>query len=562
MFANQVLSGFPQSAYIVALVYGSLALFRMIQHRRAFGLAGLSRVAAGSAAAAVLGAAAGAVVLLPLAKLGAVSDRAEPLGYEWSTRLAYWPQNFWMFFSPYIHGNIADNSYTGPPFFWEDYGYVGLATVLLAIYAMARERRRPEAAYVIGLTIVAYLFVLGRATPVFHLAYLVIPGLAQFRFPTRFLVVVDLGLALLGGIGLTRLRAALAARAGAASRLPAAIATVICVATAADLFVNQPPQNPMVPADTWLAPPPTVAALHAASGAPRTFTPRHRDLHRRTFQEAKGWADVEPYFNVRDVLEPNLGGGLWDTPSGDCYAGISARWYVDVWGDHNREASLMALLAYLDFNSHALRVHPTLATALRTFGVTDVLSTLREQDPVLPLVGQSGHAFIYAVPGAARVRVVRAAKIVHDDKEAAKEFLDGAFDPDAEVLLHDAPDALRPVASGPGSLEKGPFGRAALSSESSQEVTVDAEAPQDAFLLLADTYYPGWTAAVDGTATPIYRADFYLRAVSLPRGRHVVRFHYEPPGFALGLGVSLAAVTLLLGWAAVSVLLVRRARRY
>ena len=47
----------------------------------------------GLGVATALGAAAGAVVLLPLSELGSVSDRAEALGWEWSTRLAYWPPN-------------------------------------------------------------------------------------------------------------------------------------------------------------------------------------------------------------------------------------------------------------------------------------------------------------------------------------------------------------------------------------------------------------------------------------------------------------------------------------
>ena len=68
------------------------------------------------------------------------------------------------------------------------------------------------------MTLLAYLFVLGAATPVFRIAYLLIPGLKMFRFPTRFLIVVELGLAVLGAIGLTRLRADLAGPVPAGSR--------------------------------------------------------------------------------------------------------------------------------------------------------------------------------------------------------------------------------------------------------------------------------------------------------------------------------------------------------
>ncbi len=116
----------------------------------------------------------------------------------------------------------------------------------------------------------------------------------------------------------------------------------------------------MVPAAAWLAAPASVQAIHADSPQPRTFTPRHRELHRRAFQQALGWVDTTPYFELRDVLEPNTGGGFWNTPSANCYAGIAARWHVDVWGDHNRPRSLVSRRATVNFESGRLRIHPEL----------------------------------------------------------------------------------------------------------------------------------------------------------------------------------------------------------
>ena len=159
------------------------------------------------------------------------------------------------------------------------------------------------------MTTVAYLFVLGAATPAFRVAYELLPGMKLFRFPTRFLIVVELGIAILGAIGLTRLRADLEQRWAAPSRVPQLIVVAICAVTALDLFIHQPRQNPMVPAREWLAAPPSVDLIRAGGAEPRTFTPRHRDLHRRGFLVAHGWADVQPYFELRDVLEPNTGGG-------------------------------------------------------------------------------------------------------------------------------------------------------------------------------------------------------------------------------------------------------------
>jgi hypothetical protein len=563
VFAQQVLSGFPQSAYICALVYGAFALFRALQGRSdyASGRTWLLRLG-GLGAAVALGAAAGAVVLLPMSALGSISDRAATLGYEWSTRLAYWPPNVMTFLLPYVNGDISNNTYTGPPFFWEDYGYVGAATFLLAIYGGVRERRRPIAIFLLAMTLLAYLFVLGAATPVFKIAYLLIPGLSMFRFPTRFLIVVELGLALLGAIGLTRLRADLQARMPAVSRAPLLIAVTICGATAIDLWYHQPRQNPMVSAPEWLAAPGTVPMILADTREPRTFTPRHRDMHRRAFLAARGWADVTPYFELRGTLPPNLGAAFWGIPSADCYAGIAPRWYTDVWGDHNREDSLVTRLTFIDLDKQVLVLHPGMAGLLKAYGVTHVLSGFPQRGAALPYVGRDGNTFVYRVEGAARARFVPAARFVQNDAEAGTRLLEGTFDPDAEILLHDVVDrpegdaGARVNALAPGAA------RAAVVRETQREIVIDADAPQDGYLLFADTYYPGWTATIDGAPTPVYRANLSVRGIRLPGGRHEVRFVYEAPGVARGLRITTVALALLLLWAAVAFYIDARTRRY
>ncbi|HYT74007.1 MAG TPA: YfhO family protein, partial [Vicinamibacterales bacterium] len=550
VFAEQALSGFPQSVYICGLVYAAFALFRAVVDRRRLGTSRASTMAlAALGLAAALGAAAGAVVLLPLSQLGSLSDRGEDLGWVWASRLAYWPPNFLTFLSPYIYGDISNNTYVGPPFFWEDYGYVGIATFLLALYGGVRERRRPMVAYSIAMTLVAYLLVLGPATPAFHVAYLLLPGMNMFRFPTRFLIVVELGLAVLAAVGLTRLRADLERHWKPPSHLPLLIVFGICAGTAVDLFVHQPRQNPMVAVREWLAPPAGVAVIRADNPQPRTFTPRHRDLHRRAFQAAHGWADVDPYFELRDVLEPNTGGGFWDTPSADCYAGITPRWYVDVWGDHNREASVMSLLAVPDFDSRTLRVHALLPKLLRTYGVTHLLSRYPQQGAALTFVSHDGSGYIYRIEGAARVRFVRAARRVASERDAVARLLSADFDPDREVLLHDSPESVGPTVAETGATAPNASPPpAAVRRETSREIVIDANVPADGFLLLADTFYPGWTAQVDGTPTPIYRANLSVRAIQLPKGRHEIVFRYTAPGFYRGLEITLLAVGVLVIW--------------
>jgi len=553
VFAQQVLSGFPQSVYICALVYGGFALFRAIERRRAMGSPYAWIVWLGVATIAIaLGAASGAIVMLPLAKLGAVSDRGGTLGWEWATRLAYWPQNIWNLVFPYANGDISDNSYTGPPFFWEDFGYAGFFTFVLAIYGGVRERHQTAARAALVMTLVAYLFVLGRATPVYWIAYTIVPGMSMFRFPTRFLIVVELGLALLAAIGLTRLREDLRARWPAAP-MASVVPIVLVALTAVDLTFHQPRQNPIVPA-SWLTPPASVDLVRAGAAAPRTFTPRHRDIHRQTFLQARGWADVQPYYAARDLLEPNLGGGFWGVASADCYAGISARWFVDVWGDHNREPSLAALLVTPDFNRLEMRVDPRLPTFLRTYGVTHMLTPFPLSADILPFAGRAGQAYVYRVEGSARVRFVSGARVVTDDSQAVAALLAADFDPAREIVLHDAPADFgmsRPAAS-PGASQ------AAIVAEDQRGLTVRVTAPTDGFLLVADTLYPGWSASLDGHPAPLYRANLAVRGVPVPAGSHEVRFAYEPPGLVQGARISALALAALLIWAGAAAYAARR----
>src|SRR5258708_20095128 len=108
--------------------------------------------------------------------------------------------------------------------------------------------------FLIVMSLAAYLFVLGAATPVFRVAYLLLPGMKLFRFPTRFLIVVELGLALLAAAGLTRLRVGLERRWAAPSRVPCVIVLPVGAATPLALLLHPPPPHPLVPPPT--RPPP------------------------------------------------------------------------------------------------------------------------------------------------------------------------------------------------------------------------------------------------------------------------------------------------------------------
>jgi uncharacterized membrane protein YfhO len=83
------------------------------------------------------------------------------------------------------------------------------------------------------------------------------------------------------------------------------------------------------------------------------------------------------------------------------------------------------------------------------------------------------------------------------------------------------------------------------------EVVIETEARAPGFLVLTDSFYPGWKAFVDEGEQPIHRANYLFRAVRVPAGRHTVHFRYEPTSFRAGAAISLTALAglLLIAWA-------------
>ena len=76
-------------------------------------------------------------------------------------------------------------------------------------------------------------------------------------------------------------------------------------------------------------------------------------------------------------------------------------------------------------------------------------------------------------------------------------------------------------------------------------MTIQTAANEDGILVLADSFYPGWDAYVDGKKAKIFKANHFFRAVPIPKGEHRIEFRYQPQSFKLGLIISLISLTCL-----------------
>jgi hypothetical protein len=74
---------------------------------------------------------------------------------------------------------------------------------------------------------------------------------------------------------------------------------------------------------------------------------------------------------------------------------------------------------------------------------------------------------------------------------------------------------------------------------------VDMDARTNALLVLAEAWYPGWRAEIDGQPGACLPANAWMRAVPVRAGRHQVRLYFRQDYLLPGFLISLASLGLL-----------------
>jgi hypothetical protein len=239
-----------------------------------------------------------------------------------------------------------------------------------------------------------------------------------------------------------------------------------------------------------------------------------------------------------DVLPPNLaaGFGLHDVRG---YDSILLRDYVDY-------MSLIEPQILVPYNRIAKLFHVESLSSpyLDVLNVRYVLTTELIDRPGYRLVFEEG-ARVYendrAMP---RAYVVYGAISVPGRAEALQALREPGFDPWRSVVLEGQRALLDGPTTSGGTVDSQP---ADLLEYAAGLVVVRARATQPGYLVLADTFYPGWVVRVDHVERPLLRANRALRAVALETGEHEVRFTYEPASVRIGLTLSAAGLAGVVG---------------
>lgn len=493
--------------------------------------------------------------------------------------------------------------------------YLGLPSLGFVLAAFAGSRRPMRTLLGLGAAGAA-LLALGRNTPAYGLAMTVLPMLRVLRFPSKAMVLVAFCCALLAGMGVDAWREPVACgrrRWFALVGVPLAASAVLLgfsayeATTHADLwgplFLDPPgPASSFAallapsaaklgrcaalaagvallgllrqtrPAASWGALAVGVVAIAELAvvhqglnpTAPREFYTLHpgalewvrQDDHRRLYvvdyQAERGLSEralkrAVPYIVVTDRTDAPqwagaLGARIYPVPPVAAAWGVFDSYSRDPLGIRPPEiAMLSALLVRTEGTPLYLRLLRVGAVsrvmALHTKGLEDLVPVAAIPGPFLEPLR------VFRVP-APLPRAYCVGRVRQAAGPGALEALgDPGFDPDREVILPQG-RTQHPAATFSGAVDIVDF--------RADRVRLDATLEGDGYVVLVDTYDPGWRASVDGSEAPVLRANLAFRAVPVPSGRHVVELVYRPLSVTAGLLLSVATL-------AASALLVFRA---
>jgi hypothetical protein len=462
-------------------------------------------------------------------------------------------------------------AYWGPPSFaWPDTGlflaqnmgqlYLGAIPALLLLTAALQGRLwAGEIRFFTIGALAALLYALGWYTPVFHVLYEALPGVALFRRPADATFLAGALAAILAGYAAhrlfehpaARLRPQLIAAAVALAAAPFAVAIAL------GIWLDQVPRLALplatagvalvVGAGVLLAARPRIASrplLAAAAIAAVTAV----DL---AYNNGPGSASAQPRA-MYEVLEPHSANATIALLKSRIVSNATRRDRVELagLGFHWPNASLTHQLENtLGYNPLRLHLYSsatgaedhvglpeqrkfsplfpsyrsTLANLLGLrFIVTGVpIETMdgKLNAGDLPLVAHTADGYVYENASAFdRVLFATAAQRADFDRLLS----DGRW-PDADlhttVLLEDAPETA--------DASRRP-GRVGIARYRNAEVALEVDSPDGGWVVLNDPWHPWWFAEVDGEPTVTLKANVLFRAVAVPPGKHAVRFSFRP----------------------------------
>lgn len=554
-----LLGGSPQIFVYVHYAWGTLWLVLLVAQRPP--LRRLPAEALAFAAAIGIGAALAAVQLLPAAELAREATRTMETLTRQQVRL------------------------TGLPGFWEletllegSLGSLGALPLVLAPAALFARRQRALVGWALGVGALAYLGA-SAANETIVDAHRALPVIGWFRYPMRLVLLTHFALALLAGAGVQALlegasasprrrRAVAAATLGALAvggiaasqgqwaRLTIAALGAVPIALCA---IPSPGRLrgaaaalvALAIADLWIDGP---AAARMPYGRPDSIYTRNAAFFswaaERTDPGRLVWITPHPRRELK--LAPRYGLRVLQDYEPSALRRHAEYFTAFLTGKPQRDdgryftGDTIGLHGGLEARGRWQRRRLLDLAAVRLFGVrtgSALPGTLKGVLGDAPALAPDADSRLqaYENPTALpRAFVSYRALAAPPPAELLRRLARPDFDPRVASYVEGEP----PFAAADDAPPRG--GVARIVVDEPERVEIEAELAAPGLIVLADTFYPGWGATVDGREAPILATNHLYRGVAAPAGRHRVVFAYRPRSVRAGAAASVLALLVLI----------------
>jgi uncharacterized membrane protein YfhO len=515
-----------------------------------------------------------AIQLVPTAEYLLQSQRSSAVDYQTALSYSFWPWRFFTLFAPNFFGNPGFGNYWGYGNYWEDAVYIGIIPLILALFSFSfifsKRLRKNFSHYSLivflwAIVITTIILALGWNTPVFPFLYKNIPTFDMFNAPTRFMLWMVFSFSILAGVaselwerpvgrGLYWLR--LATMGGFAITfgailtsiyLPGINRTFINALTSSGLlllcfgFLTLRHQNPLakhrkvwegivviiLSCDLIFASQGLIPTTHVgfydnkneitvSVDKKRTYIPSQDEyfLKFNRFLRFDDYKLLEPINNFYEVGIPNANIIQSDAMVTNFDPFVPGKFqefliFVESLTD-NDNADLYALMNI----SEIKKVNPDNTLGIETLPV------------------KSGHI----------LRFVENAIFVDNKEDALSEMHKIAIDENASfdnfVVIEGAVKTI--------GLNQAETGTALVrfTNISPTAYEIEAVSNKPGWVVLSQTWYPGWQAEVNGHQTELLNVNYVFSGLPVESGKSNITLKYRP--MSLRFGSILSGVSLIL----------------
>ncbi len=517
LLSQQLFFGFTQITLITTIAILLLGFFNLIKKNIKLGL--FISLVVGIVMSLILS----LVQFLPSKELLTLSRRKNGISLSEATYFSYPPKHFLTLIRPYFFGDPRKGTFpiftlNNGNIFWENTGYIGIIPLIFVILSIFKIKKNNNIQFYWLLLILSILLMMGKYSPLYFIYS--IPPFSYFRVPSRFILLFVWSLTILSGFGIQVLIKFIKQKVNFFTAT--LITGILILIGIIDLFNFSYNYNPLGDADAWFEKPETVSSFNKKEGRYYTLGSAYQwNSHLLT----KGWKNTQPFYYFRNDIEPNMN-IIFDIPSYRQHGALITNRYglfstLIEQGLSEKDRKLL-------FNEDSLKLLQMSNVVYIISNEVADLNKIYETKINLP---EFPSYKIYAIPNVLpRAHIVYNFQKIETVEDAKQKLLSKEFNPEKEVLLE------KDVSLTIGNSDN--LSNIYWTLDTDQELTLRVETAKDGILVLADSYYPGWKAFVDGKETEILAANLNQRAILVNKGDHKVNFKYSPDSLKIGMCIS------------------------